>query len=74
MVYPTTYNSYPEGEYLIGKNGLLNPNAKLGRIVNGYYLTPDNWVDAIIQHYAKNTTSIFQAEVIKHKSMLLLDI
>lgn len=73
-----SYNvySYPEGEYLIGKNGLLNPNAKLGRIVNGYYLTPDNWVDAVyhIQHYAKNTTSIFQAEVIKHKSMLLLDI
>jgi TonB-dependent SusC/RagA subfamily outer membrane receptor len=44
-----SYNvySYPEGEYLIGKNGLLNPNAKLGRIVNGYYLTPDNWVDAV---------------------------
>lgn len=72
-----SYNvySYPEGEYLIGKNGLLNPNAKLGRIVNGYYLTPDNWVDAVY-HTAlrKNTTSIFQAEVIKHKSMLLLDI
>lgn len=43
-----SYNvySYPEGEYLIGKNGLLNPNAKLGRVVNGYYLTPDDWIDA----------------------------
>ena len=72
-----SYNvySYPEGEYLIGKNGLLNPNAKLGRIVNGYYLTPDNWVDATyIQLYARNIMSLFPVEVTKRKSMLLSDI
>ncbi len=42
--------SYPEGEMLIGKNGKLNPEATLGRIVNykgkDYLLTPDNWEDA----------------------------
>lgn len=38
--------SYPEGEYLIGKDGHINPNAKLGRTVNGYYLYPDNWTES----------------------------
>ena len=46
------YNVYslPEGEYLIGRNGKLNPNATLGNIVNwegeDYLVTPDNWQDA----------------------------
>ncbi|MBO4802060.1 MAG: SusC/RagA family TonB-linked outer membrane protein [Bacteroidaceae bacterium] len=47
------YNVYtvPEGQFLIGTNGRLNPNATLGRqytASNGetYYLTPDNWTDA----------------------------
>lgn len=39
----------PEGQYLIGTNGRMNPNATLGNRVyyNGkfYTLTPDNWVD-----------------------------
>ncbi len=40
----------PDGEYLIGHNGKLNPNATLGRRVTGtdgktYFLTPDNWLD-----------------------------
>ena len=45
------YNVYtiPEGEYLIGSNGKLNPNATLGRIVNykgeDYLMMPDNWED-----------------------------
>jgi len=45
------YNVYtvPEGQYLIGTNGKLNPNATLGRLVNYngdvYLLTPDNWSD-----------------------------
>ena len=43
------YNVYtvPDGQYLIGENGKLNPNATLGRIVNykgeDYLLTPDDW-------------------------------
>ncbi|MDR0939230.1 MAG: TonB-dependent receptor [Mediterranea sp.] len=41
---------FPQGEYLIGQNGRLNPNATLGRIVsyNGeeYLLLPDDWYDA----------------------------
>lgn len=41
--------SVPEGQYLIGTNGRMNPNASLGNRVyyNGkfYTLTPDDWVD-----------------------------
>lgn len=37
----------PDGQYLIGSDGRLNPNAKLGRVVNyqgqDYYITPDDW-------------------------------
>ncbi|MBR4964340.1 MAG: TonB-dependent receptor plug domain-containing protein, partial [Alistipes sp.] len=45
------YNVYtvPEGQYLIGRNGKLNPNATLGNVVkyNGeeYLLMPDDWMD-----------------------------
>ena len=56
-----TYNvySYPENENLIGMNGKLNPNATLGRVVNGYMLYPDDWVDeayssALRQEYNVN--------------------
>ena len=41
--------TYPEGQYLIGRDGKLNPNATLGRIVNNngndYWVTPDDWED-----------------------------
>ena len=44
----------PAGQYLIGKNGKLNPNATLGRIVNNkganYFVTPDNWLDETYKH------------------------
>lgn len=57
--------SVPEGEYLIGTNGKLNPNATLGNRVyyNGkvFTLTPDNWVDeafhnSLRQEYNFNIT------------------
>ena len=39
----------PAGQYFIGTNGKLNPNATLGNLVTyggeQYYLTPDNWMD-----------------------------
>ena len=41
--------TYPEGQMLIGRNGKLNPNATLGRLVNwrgqDYWVTPDDWED-----------------------------
>lgn len=46
------YNIYniPEGQYLIGSNGKLNPNATMGRTYTydgeTYYLTADDWTDA----------------------------
>ena len=49
MMNQLGYNVYtfPEGQYLVGSNGKLNPNAILGRSYkfNGetYYLQPDNW-------------------------------
>ena len=52
--YGLRYNVYtqPDGQYLIGRDGKLNPNATLGRVVVGadgreYYITPDNWEDEI---------------------------
>lgn len=45
------YNVYnvPEGQFLIGTNGKLNPAATLGRVVNyngsDYYIAPDNWLE-----------------------------
>ena len=47
------YNVYtvPNGQYLIGQNGRLNPNATLGRFFtykgNQYFITPDDWEDEI---------------------------
>ncbi len=35
----------PNGQYLIGTNGKLNPNATLGYSDGTYYYTPDNWED-----------------------------
>ena len=52
MMNQLGYNVYtlPEGQNLIGTNGKLNPNAKLGRAYqwNGetYYMQPDDWTDA----------------------------
>lgn len=49
--YGLGYNIYsvPQGQYLIGSNGKLNPYATLGNKVNyqgqEYLLTPDNWLD-----------------------------
>lgn len=49
--YGLGYNVYnvPTGQYLIGSNGRLNPNATLGNIVSyggqDYMLLPDNWLD-----------------------------
>ena len=49
------YNVYsvPEGQFLIGENGKLNPAAKLGNVIeyNGkeYMLLPDNWLNEAYQ-------------------------
>ncbi|MCD8296066.1 MAG: TonB-dependent receptor [Prevotella sp.] len=50
--YGLQYNVFtvPEGQYLIGTDGKLNPNATLGRLItnngNTYMLMPDDWSDA----------------------------
>lgn len=50
--YGLGYNVYsiPEGQYLIGTNGKLNPNATLGNVItmkdgSKFLLKPDNWLD-----------------------------
>lgn len=45
----------PEGQYLIGSNGRLNPNARMGNIVTGesgqeYLLTADDWLKEAYNH------------------------
>ncbi len=37
----------PDGEYFIGTNGKINPNATLGYSDGEYYYTPDNWYDEL---------------------------
>jgi TonB-dependent SusC/RagA subfamily outer membrane receptor len=41
--------TYPEGQYLIGRDGKMNPNATLGRQITykgyDYLITPDDWED-----------------------------
>ncbi len=41
----TGYKIYtvPQGEYLFGRNGKINPNATLGYSDGTYYYTPDDW-------------------------------
>lgn len=54
--YGLGYNAYtiPQGQYLIGTNGKLNPNATLGNVVNyngqDYMIMPDNWLDEAYSH------------------------
>ena len=54
--YGLGYNVYslPSGEYLIGANGKLNPNATLGNVVTyggqKYLITPDDWTKAAYQN------------------------
>ena len=79
LEYGLGYNVFnvPAGEYLIGSNGKLNPNATLGNVVsyNGqdYLITPDNWLneaykEGLRQEYnlnisAGNDKSSFYASV-----------
>lgn len=49
--YGLGYNIFtlPNGQYLIGSNGKVNPNATVGRLVNyngrDFWIQPDNWMD-----------------------------
>ena len=51
--YGLGYNIYniPDGQYMIGQDGKLNPNATMGRIhtFNGtdYLIKPDDWADEV---------------------------
>ncbi len=45
----------PDGEYIIGQDGKVNPNATLGYVYTGtdgeeYYVYPDDWTDAAYSH------------------------
>ncbi|MDD3990255.1 MAG: SusC/RagA family TonB-linked outer membrane protein [Bacteroidales bacterium] len=39
--------SIPEGQYLIGTNGKINPHATLGYSDGEFFYTPDNWFDEL---------------------------
>ena len=38
----------PDGQYFIGRNGRVNPNATLGYSDGQYFYTPDNWTDELL--------------------------
>lgn len=48
--YGYTIYTLPEGESLIGTNGMLNPNAVLGYNDGTYYYIPDNWANETFQN------------------------
>lgn len=50
----------PTNEGLIGMDGKLNPNAKLGYSDGKYYYTPDNWSDEM---FSNNTRQEYNASV-----------
>lgn len=56
----TGYQIYtlPQGEYLIGRNGKLNPNASLGYSDGTYYYTPDNWEDNTLRNGLRQEYSL----------------
>ncbi len=64
--YGLGYNIYtvPEGQFLIGSNGRLNPNATLGRLVTGadgvtqYMILPDSWADAAYRNGLRQEYSV----------------
>lgn len=63
--YGLGYNVYtvPDGQMLVGTNGILNPNATLGSYVvgpdgNTYYIKPDSWADAAYQNGLRQEYSV----------------
>lgn len=46
----TKYLAVPNGEQLIGMDGKLNPNAKLGYSDGTYTYLPDDWTDELFQN------------------------
>lgn len=66
--YGLGYNVYnTSGQYLIGDNGKLNPNATLGNVVNykgqDYMLLPDDWVDAAFRNSLRQEYNITASNV-----------
>ena len=56
----------PEGEYLVGLNGKLNPNATLGYSDGQYYYHPDNWEKETFKNNSRQEyTCQFQVVVIR---------
>ena len=68
------YNVYtvPEGQYMIGTNGKLNPNATMGRFVNyngqDYYLTADDWFDESYRHGLRQEYNVQATQAIGNNS------
>ena len=84
MLNHLVYNIYnvPDGEYLIGTNGRINPNATLGRTyeANGetYYLINDDWRDAayknaLRQEYTVNVNGALGTQGSFYASLGYLD-
>ena len=48
LIFGSDYLGYPiyttpNGENVIGMDGKINPNAKIGSVYGDYYVTPDDW-------------------------------
>ena len=50
----------PQGEGLIGMDGKINPNAKLGYSDGQYYYTPDDWTDGTISSQMRQDNGVIE--------------
>ena len=53
LIFGSDYLGYPiyttpNGENVIGMDGKINPNAKIGSVYGDYYVTPDDWENCLI--------------------------
>ena len=66
--YGLGYNvmTVPAGQFLIGANGKLNPQATPGRLVNykgaNYWMQPDNWLDETYKHSLRQEYNVSVAQ------------
>ena len=48
------FSGVPQGQTLIGTNGKINPNAKLGNVIGDFLVTPDDWSDYAYRNGNRN--------------------
>lgn len=61
----------PDGQWLFGNNGKLNPNATLGWTNGQYYYTPDDWEDETFQNNHRQEYTVSASGATERNSFYL---